>query len=304
MTADKISLVFPCYNEEETIELLYKEIVVTINEMPEKFEIIFVDDHSADRTREILKSMSEKDPRVKYFRLNKNSGSHTAIFAGLSNCTGDAAIVMAADLQDPPRFIPELIEQWRSGSKVVWGVRNSSPGIPSEIYYTAIKWFTAIKVPPMGTCLFLADRMAINALTSSPEKHTSVFMLLAWLGFDSSSITYHKDDRVAGTSKWTLDAKIKMFVDTMLAFSDMPIRYMSILGIGTAIGGILCSFAMVANFLMRGQTMPGWMMVLAAVLFVGGIQMTMLGLLGEYLWRTYDESRRRPRYVIESNSDS
>lgn len=301
MTA-RVSLVFPCFNEEATLRPLHRALLTVLEGMNEDFEMVFVDDHSSDETPVVLARMAAEDKRVRFVRLSKNSGSHTAIFAGLAVSRGDAAIVMAADLQDPPRLVPELLAKWREGAGVVWGVRSSSPGLASRIYYSAINWFTAVKVPPLGADVFLADRKAIDALVSAPEKHTSIFMLLAWLGFRSTAISYHKDQRVAGTSKWTSGAKIKLFLDTMLAFSDLPIRYMSVLGLGTSVGGIMSALLLAGDVIVTGRPIAGWVLVLAAVLVIGGIQMTMLGLLGEYLWRTFDESRRRPRFVIESRS--
>lgn len=297
-----ISIIFPCFNEESNLEPLYEETASRAAALAdEKFEFIFVDDCSTDRTPAVLETLQAKDPRVKIIRLARNAGSHGAIFAGITFCTGDAAIILAADLQDPPELISRLVNEWKSGFKIAWGARSSRESetvfvrAMSQCYYRLMNLFTTVKLPPRGADVFLIDRAAIDALKSTPEKHTSVFMLVAWLGFRQSTIEYAKRSRYSGKSKWSVSRKLKLALDSLLSFSDLPIRYMSVIGVLTALIGI--SYA--AYIVLWRQTLEILSSILVAVLVLGGIQMLMLGILGEYLWRTYDESRHRPRYIIE-----
>jgi len=304
-----ISVLFPVYNEEESLYPLYERLAaVTANISDEEFEFLFVDDCSSDRTPEILREMHEQDRRVKIMRFARNCGSHAAISAGLHHCSGHSAIVLAADLQDPPELIAELRSKWQSGAKTVWGIRSKRPGekiktrLLARLYYFFISWLTKVKLPPTGSDVFLADRDVIEAYKKMGEKHISVFMALAWLGFKQDSVAYIKAARTQGYSKWTFGKKMKLAVDSILAFSDVPIRYMSILGFITALCGFIYAVYVLWSVL-NGNPVEGWSSLMVAVLVIGGVQMMMIGTLGEYLWRTFDESRKRPMYVIESILD-
>jgi dolichol-phosphate mannosyltransferase len=302
----KISLIFPVYNEEANLRELYRRVMDTIDHMKGyAFELILIDDCSKDRTPEILKQLFEEDNRLRIARFARNCGSHAAIAYGLNICRGQAAVILAADLQDPPQLIIQLMDEWLLGNQLVWGARQkrlgekASVNFFSKCYYRLMNWFTTVEMPPLGADVFLADRAVINAFRGMTEKHTSIFMALAWLGFRQKTIDYVKEARHAGQSKWTLGKKIKLTLDSLLAFSDIPIRYMSILGIFTAFLGFMYAVYVFWSYI-QGSPVEGWSSIMVAVLVIGGMQMIMLGFLGEYLWRTYDESRKRPRYVIES----
>jgi len=304
-----ISVIFPAYNEADNLEVLYHALIEVISTIKKyDFEFIFVDDCSVDQTPEILKQLHKKDKRVKTIRFSRNCGSHAALMAGLENCRGDCAIVLAADLQDPPELISQLMERWESGAKIVWGIRKTREGESpstkffSTLYYALMNKLTIVDLPPKGADVFLADRVVIDSFREIRDKHTSVFMTLAWLGFPQSSLEYVKKERLAGISKWTLGKKIKLTLDSLLAFSDVPIRYMSVLGFLTAGMGFVYALYVVWCHI-NGSPVEGWSSLIVAILVVGGIQMMMLGILGEYLWRTYEESRQRPQYVIEYKID-
>lgn len=301
-----ISLVFPVYNEADNLPLLHQRLDEVCRTLPDdRFEFIFVDDCSTDSSPAVLRGLNEKDKRVKVVRFARNCGSHAALAAGLNLCRGECAIVMAADLQDPPGLIPELLEKWRRRIKIIWGVRQSRKGetfvtkFLAGVYYRLMNWLTEVRMPPSGADVFLADRVVIDAYKQMTEKHTSVFMALAWLGFSQNSVLYVKQARHKGQSKWTLSRKFKLAVDSLLSFSDVPVRYMSVLGFLTAILGFGYALQVIWEYIFLGIPVQGWSSLIVAVLVVGGIQMMMLGVLGEYLWRTYDESRKRPRFVIE-----
>jgi len=300
-----ISLIFPTFNEAENLEELHKQITSAIEEVKDhEFELIFVDDGSTDNSPEILRQLHKKDNRVKAIRFTRNYGSHAALAAGLIHCKGDCAINMSADLQDPPELIVKLLEKWNKPAKIIWGIRAKREGETIQkkffagFYYSLMNWLTDVTVPPSGADIFLIDRSAINAYKQMQEKHTSVFMVIAWLGFSQDSITYVKKMRHRGLSKWTLKKRIKLTFDSLLSFSDVFIRSMSAMGIVTAFLGFLYASIVVWNYF-HGSPVHGWSSLIVVILIVGGIQMIMLGVLGEYLWRTFDESRKRPRFIIE-----
>lgn len=220
-----ISLVFPTYNEEENLNKLYAELVsVTDKITGENFEFIFVDDCSADRTPEILRELNNKDPRVKTIRFAKNSGSHAALSAGLGAAQGQCAMVMAADLQDPPEIIVQLLAEWKKGAQTVWGARKKRQGesfftqLFAKIYYFLVNYLTPVRLPPEGADVFLADRKVLEALRNIPEKHSSIFMAVAWLGFKQATVYYVKEARHGGKSKWTLKRKLKLAFDSLVNF--------------------------------------------------------------------------------------
>jgi len=305
MIQTKVSLIFPTFNEVDNLAKLYEETCAVINKLPDYgFELIFVDDCSTDNTPKFLRQLFEKDQRVKLIRLARNCGSHAAISAGLAECRGSCAIVMAADLQDPPELINLLLEQWKSGAKTVWAVRTERKGetvlrkFAANTYYALMNRLTKVTLPPTGSDVFLIDRVVINAFNGLSSKNTSVFMAIAWLGFPQQKIEYIKEARYKGHSKWTLTKKIKLSIDSLLAFSDVPIRSMSVVGLMTAFLGF-CYATFIFWLFINGSPIQGWSSLIVAILVLGGIQMTMLGILGEYLWRTFDETRNRPPYVIE-----
>ncbi|MCK5014122.1 MAG: glycosyltransferase [Candidatus Omnitrophica bacterium] len=300
-----ISLIFPTFNEEENLKELYSQISAVIDRIKEhEFELVFVDDGSTDKTPEILRQFHEKDNRIKAIRFTRNYGSHAALAAGLIHCKGDCAINMSADLQDPPELIVKLLQKWNKPAKIIWGIRAKREGETMHkkffagFYYLLMNWLTDVTVPPSGADVFLIDRCVINAYKEMKEKHTSVFMVLAWLGFSQDSITYVKKMRQRGLSKWTVKKRIKLAIDSLLSFSDVFIRSMSAIGIVTAFLGFLYASIVVWTYF-RGSPVQGWSSLIVVILIVGGIQMIMLGVLGEYLWRTFDESRKRPRFIIE-----
>jgi len=308
MKFTKISILFPTYNEQENLPLLYKRLSSTVNYLSEyNFEFIFIDDCSSDKTPIEINNLRERDKRVHHLRFSRNCGSHAAVAAGLSFCNGDLAIVLAADLQDPPEIIPSLIEQWKKGYKIVWGSRKKRKGeklitlAMSRLYYFLMNRYAEVKQLPAGADVFLVDRIVIDAYNKSPEKNTSVTMLIAWLGFSQTYITYVKESRYAGTSKWTTSKRFKLFFDSLISFSYVPLRFMSLMGAISGFLGLLYGLVVLVNAL-RGNPIQGWSSLMIVVLLIGGFQMGMMGMLGEYLWRTYDETRGRPRYVIEKNT--
>ncbi|HLX96846.1 MAG TPA: glycosyltransferase family 2 protein [Verrucomicrobiae bacterium] len=305
---NKLSLIVAAFNEEQSLPRLYERIVrLDWHALGMEIEIIFVDDHSRDRTLQILRGFAAQDSRVKWLRFSRNFGSHKAFTAGLEYATGDAAVILAADLQDPPETIPLLVDKWRAGAKVVWAVRGARAGesrlnkIFARLYYLLMRRYAIAELPQTGADFLLMDRVVMDALRAAPERNTSLLALVQWMGFEQAQIVYTKEARQAGVSKWTFFKRIKLAVDSFVSFSYVPIRLMSLLGFCSAALGFLYALFLVIRRILYEAPIEGWTSLICVVLITSGVQLIMLGVLGEYLWRTFDESRRRPRYLIEAS---
>jgi polyisoprenyl-phosphate glycosyltransferase len=304
-----LSVVVPCYNEERNLLPLYERLCAVLSGAGVDWELVVVDDHSTDLTFAVASELAEKDNRVFALRLARNVGSHVALMCGLDHSLGKAAVILAADMQDPPETILDLLARWRGGDQVVWAVRRERKGIStyqglaSRLYYKLMaRIIGRSELVGQGADVFLVDRLVISALTQCSEGNLSLFSLVLWLGFRQSTITYVKEERLHGRSGWTFRKKLKLFVDSVTAFSYFPIRAMSMVGVAVALAGFGYALFIIGNNLISHVPVEGWSSLMVVVLVLGGLQMTMLGLLGEYLWRTLDEARRRPRYNVERSS--
>jgi len=303
---EKLSVVVAAFNEEGNLPLLFARIrALDWTALGLEPEFVFVDDHSRDGTPGILADLAAKDPRVKVLRFSKNFGSHKAFTAGLEHSTGDAAVILASDLQDPPETIPQLVAKWRAGARVVWAVRTDREGESlgtrffSRVYYFLMRRIAEVRPPRKGADFLLVDRSVVDVLRAAPEKHTSLLSLIQWMGFDQDEITYTKEARHSGRSKWTLRKKLKLAMDSFVSFSYLPVRMASACGVLFALSGFVYAAFIVARAAAYGSPVQGWSSLMCVLLIVSGVQLIMLGILGEYLWRTFDEARGRPRYIIE-----
>lgn len=304
----QLSVITPAYNEEKNLPLLYQRLDVVLSHLDIDWEWIVTDDHSQDGTFEALCEISRKNGRVRGMRFSRNFGSHAGVSCGLKDAKGDCAVVIAADLQDPPEVIPELIDAWRSGAQVVWATRARRTGEKSStVAFAKLFYWVMLNVVGMrelaatGADFFLIDRRVINAFQKFSERNLNLFALVSWMGFRQATISYDKEARLHGRSGWSLSKKVKLAIDSITAFSYLPVRIMSWLGILTAFGGFLYAMLVIVNAL-GGQPVEGWSSLMVAVLIIGGFQMLMFGVLGEYIWRALDEARRRPRYTIEADT--
>lgn len=309
-----LSVVIPAYNEEDNLPEFLRR-AQEVNELLAKdnlqLEVVIVDDHSSDRTQDVARGLIKTHDRIQYLRLSRNCGSHSAIAAGMKVCKGQCAVAMAVDLQDPPELIPQLVDRWRAGHEVVWAGRSSREGESfsrlffSQLYYRIMRICGLPEMPEKGADVVLIDRKVIDAYNAIPEKHTSILGMILWMGFRQTSISYVKQARRSGRSKWTLAKKVKLTVDSIVSFSYLPIRVMTIFGFLMALAGTLYAIVIVVARIFGGVTAGTGFAALMTVLLVGqGAILVMLGILGEYLWRTFDESRGRPRYIIETHSSS
>lgn len=307
-TPPRLSVVTPAYNESANLPLLYERLRAVLDALPESmtWEWIVIDDHSADATFQVVCELAARDGRVRGVRLARNSGSHTALTCGLHQCRGACAVVLAADLQDPPEVLPDLLKGWTNGAQIVWAVRAGREGETaptrafSRLYYLLMRRVAGVKeLPATGADFFLLDRAVLDAFRGFRESNTSILALLTWMGFRQASILYVKQARVHGRSGWSLGKKLKLVVDSVTAFTFLPIRVLSSVGLLAALAGFAYALFVIYNAL-TGAPTEGWSSLMVVVLVMGGMQMLMMGVLGEYLWRALDESRRRPRYLIEA----
>ena len=297
-----LSIIIPSYNEEENLPVLYERLKHVAETLEHTFEFIFVDDGSSDGSFQCLEDLARKDSRVKVIKFSRNFGSHAACLAGLAQAIGDACTFLSADLQDPPEMIVTLISEWARGYEVVFGIREwgkESSRLFPKIYYKAVRRFALKNMPETGTDVFLIDRKVVDAVVSIREKNTSIFGLILWSGFKQTIVQYRKGTRQKGISKWTLGKKIKLFIDTFVSFSYIPLRLISVVGIMLAFLGFLYAFFIVFNRLFFSVPVEGWASLMVVLLVVSGTQLVFLGILGEYLWRNFDETRKRPPFIID-----
>lgn len=303
----QVSVVTPAFNEAANLPVLYQRLRETLESMQAEWEWVIVDDHSPDGTFAVISELARSDHRVRGLRLARNLGSHRAVGCGLDICGGRCAVVMAADLQDPPELLPELVAKWRSGAQVVWAVRAAREGektstlVTAGLFYWLLRHVAGLQeAPGAGADFFLLDRRVIAALREFRESNLNIVSLITWMGFRQEQIHYVKRARVHGRSGWTLSKKVKLAIDSITSFSYLPLRLMSCLGIAVSLLGLGCLLLVVFSA-PRGHPQPGCPTLMAALLIMSGFQMLMMGVLGEYLWRALDEARRRPRYWIEDS---
>lgn len=303
----KISVVIPCYNEAEGLPLLAKRLDLLVDQLKSKVEVevIIVDDHSTDGSNTVLHKLCNERNYLKFIRLSRNSGSHVAIIAGMRFCKGDASVFLAADLQDPPELIEEMIGKWESGFDVVWAVRQDRIGVSkssvffSNMFYRLLNAMTDIRFPKKGADYAFLDKKVVEGLVQSAGSKPSLGALISWLGFMQTEIPYVKEERKFGKSKWTLSKKLNAFAEAFVGFSYLPMRFMSLIGFIAALCGFIYALIVVIFRFVVGDQIEGWASLMVVILIIGGLQMIMLGVLGEYLWRNLEESRRRPLFLIE-----
>jgi dolichol-phosphate mannosyltransferase len=301
-----LCVITPAFNEADNLPVLYRGLRAAADRFHIDWNWLVVDDHSGDATFDEARKLAVADQRVRAIRLARNVGSHVALRCGLDHCDAECAVVLAADMQDPPEVIPTLLEKWRAGAQMVWAVRARREGEKTStlgfarLYYGLMRQVVGVKgIPATGADFFLLDRKVIEAVRRFPESNVSLLALLVWLGFRQESVLYVKQPRLHGRSGWSWGKKIKLVIDSVTAFTYLPIRCMSVVGVVVALIGFVYALVVLINGLL-GHPTSGWTSLMIAVLVIGGIQMTMMGVLGEYVWRALDEARRRPRYIIEA----
>lgn len=302
--AFKGSVVTAFLNEADNLPVFRERLTKALAGLPGDWEIVLVDDHSADTSPAVARAWVAEDARVRYVRLARNGGSHAAFSAGLALCTGDCAVLLAADLQDPPEAIATLLDRWQQGHDVVWANRSERPAAswPGRLLARAYYGLMRLCVPNMpekGADFLLLGRKVIDAYNRVPEKNTSFLAMILWLGFRQTHVEYKKGTRLHGRSKWSLAKKAQLFLDSLVSFTSAPIRLMSVAGLAVSFLGFAYGGILLVRALVWGRPVAGWSSLMIALLVLGGMQLLTLGTLGEYLWRAFDQVRGRPRYLVE-----
>lgn len=304
----KISIVIPVYYNEKNLEPLYEDIKKKVIDVIDyEYEIVMVNDGSKDESWKVMQNLAERDKNIRIISLSRNFGSHAAILCGISHCTGDCAIIKAADLQEPTELVLEMVESWKKGNNVVLAVREGREESKSQtffanFYYDLVRKTALPNMPKGGFDVYLIDRKVITVLENLDEKNSALTGQLLWSGFKTDIVYYTRLAREIGESKWTLKKKIRLVMDTLFSFSSLPITAVLAVGVGSMVIAIIWAIVVLISKLSGAITVSGWTSLFIFNLFSFGVIMMTLGVLGEYLWRTFDASRNRPPYIIEEDN--
>ena len=291
-------------NEEENVQAFYsavREVSDSITEVD--WEFVFVDDGSTDRTVELLVGLREKDGRVRVVRFSRNFGSYAALRAGFEYAGGDAVVTISADLQDSPELFRSFVAHWLDGYHIVWGVRagRDDPWAKKMLagaFYRVIRRLALPNLPSEGMDCGLFDRKVVDAFCRIPDRNTITFMTIFWMGFHQISVPYHRERRRFGKSKWPFRKRLEAAIDVITAFSLLPIRLSSYVGLFVSALSFVAALVVLFNRLVLNLGGLGWPSIMTVVLFLGGVQLVMLGVFGEYIWRISLEVRGRPHYIV------
>ena len=300
-----ISIVVPCFNEQEVLRSTNGRLLMVLEQLSLRFEILYVDDGSTDATPEILRELQALDERIRVIRFSRNFGHQMAITAGLEHAAGDAVAIIDADLQDPPEVLADFVAKWIEGFQVVYGVRTERDGETAfklwtaKIFYRTMGNLSDTEIPLDAGDFRLMDRRVVDALLAMPERDRFVRGMVSWLGFSQAAVPYHRAVRAAGVTKFSFFKMVKFAADGIVSFSILPLRLATWVGFaasGIALVGVLIT--VVERLMGVEGLVKGWASVLVAILFIGGVQLICMGIIGEYVGRIYGESKRRPLYVV------
>jgi len=299
------SIIIPVYYNEENLPYTIPRLQKIQELLPEySLEFVFVDDGSQDSSLQVLLNAKKQDNRIKVVKLSRNFGSMSAIQAGMKYACGDCVGIISADLQDPPELFLDMIRAWEQGKKIVMAVREDrdeplSQKMFSNTYYFLMDKYALEGYPPGGFDFVLMDKQVVADINRIEEKNTNIMSLIFWLGYERDQISYVRAKREHGKSKWTLKKKIKLFVDSFVSFSFAPIQFISVMGFFVAFLSFTYGIFVLISYLCGFIPVAGWASLVALITFLLGMIMLMLGVIGEYLWRILDETRKRPTYLID-----
>lgn len=302
----RISILIPAYNEEEVLDALIVRLANLANENKGyDFEFLFVNDGSKDKTLEFIRDYAEKDPRVSYINLSRNFGKEIGMIAGLDHAQGDAVVIIDADLQDPPELIPQMIKLWEEGYDDVYAKRKSREGetwikkFTSRMYYKTLQSVTRIPIQEDTGDFRLLDRRVVEALKQFRESQRNTKAMFSWVGFYKKEIMYDRDPRAAGETKWNYVKLVELAIDGITSFTTAPLRISTYVGAGVSLFTFLYLLYLVIRTLFFGTDLAGYPSMMAVILFLGGVQLLSLGIIGEYIGRIFNETKQRPLYLIE-----
>lgn len=304
----EISAIIPSYNEQDNVGLMYERMTKTLSKISPDYEIIYINDCSKDQTLLRIKELAAKDTHVKYLSFSRNFGHQIAVSAGLDYCAGKAVVIIDGDLQDPPELIEQMYEKYKEGYKVVYARRTSREGetwfkkATAKIFYRLLASMTSIDIPVDVGDFRLIDQVIVKHLRNMPEKSKYIRGQISWIGYKQTFVNYHRDARIYGKTNYPLRKMLRFALDGITAFSDKPLKIASGLGIVAAIVSLLALvYALVAHFCFN-STITGWTSLILSVLFIGGVQLITIGIIGEYIARINNDVRNRPLYILEENN--
>lgn len=304
----QLSIVIPMYYEEPVAKECYDRVKKVLDEIKEKYEseIIFVNDGSRDKTLEILEEIAKDDKNVKVISFSRNFGHQAAVTAGLKYVSGDAIVIMDADLQDPPELIPDMLKCWEEGYEVIYGKRKSREGesafklLTAKAFYDTINKLSDIDIPKNTGDFRLVDRKVVDVVNSLPEHNKFLRGLFSWVGFKQYAYEYERKERFAGKTKYPLKKMLKLASDGIISFSTKPLKIVGSLGILSVIVSIVVLIYSILSFAFKWNNLaPGWTSLMCTMTFLGGIILISLWMIGEYIARIYDDTKKRPEYIID-----
>ena len=304
---NKISVIVPMYYEEEVAKECYTRLKNVLEKIENyNYEIIFVNDGSKDKTLEILKEIAKENKKVKIISFSRNFGHQCAVTAGLRYVTGDAIVIIDADLQDPPELIPEMIKLWENGNEVIYGKRKSREGesrfklLTASMFYKTLNALSDVEIPKDTGDFRLVDRKVVEVINSLPEHNKFLRGLFSWVGFKQKAYEYERKERYAGKTKYPLKKMLKLAQDGIFSFSIKPLKIVGAMGIlSVIISIILFVYAVLSYAFDWNNLVPGWTSLMVTMTFIGGMILISLWMIGEYIGRIYDETKRRPEYIID-----
>lgn len=302
----QISILIPAYNEQEVIQPLYERLTKLADSQTEyRFEFLFVNDGSRDNTLELVKKFTETDSRISYVNLSRNFGKEIAMIAGLDHARGDAVVIIDADLQDPPELIPKMISYWEDGYDDVYAKRASRKGETwlkrktSDWFYEILQRSTDVPIQSNTGDFRLLDRRCVEALKQFRESERYTKGMFSWIGYKKKEILYNRDPRIAGQTKWNYLKLVNLAIDGITSFTTAPLRIASILGFIVSLVAFFYIVFLVTRTLLHGTDLAGYPSTMAVILFLGGVQLLSLGIIGEYIGKIFNESKNRPLYFVE-----
>jgi polyisoprenyl-phosphate glycosyltransferase len=294
----RLSVVIPCYNEAANVDELHAQLERVAKGVDGEVELVFVDDGSRDATLERLKALAGRDPRVCVVSLSRNFGHQAALSAGMDYATGDAVVVMDADLQHPPEMILGFVEKWREGYELVYAYRE---GVKPRLGYRLINALMKVHIPPEAADFRLMDRRLVDAFRQMPERSRFIRGMISWLGFRQIGLGYRQRERFAGKRSYTLRQTARMASNAVLAFSNVPLRIAAVLGMVILMLAALYGVYILYAWSVGREMVSGWTALMMTVLILGGVQLLSLGLIAEYIGRIFEEVKQRPLYVVREH---
>lgn len=305
----RVSIVVPAYNEAENLPLLYAELRKVFDTLTDDFELVVIDDGSSDSTLAVARELAERDSRVRYVSFSRNFGHQAGVTAGLNYASGDAVVVMDADLQDPPSLIPAMLECWREDYQVVGARRTERAATPPTkrlfawVYYRVLGLLSEVHVPPDVGDFCLMDRRVVDELNRLPERNRYVRGLRAWVGFRTTEVAFERPPRFAGKPKYNFFRSLALAIDGLVSLSVSPLRLATYVGLFTGLVALLMvALVIYWRFFTESSPLVGYAMITATILFVGSMQLIVIGITGEYLGRVYAEVKGRPLYIVKDSN--